>query len=120
MTAGDRDLEIERLISALSEIKRLYGGDSAGLLVNEYIVPDVAMTPQAAFYSEKVSLPFEESEGRVSTESVMCYPPGIPILAPGERITPEVLQYIGYAKEKGCFMTGTEDMEIKRINVVKE
>ena len=120
VTAGDRDLEIERLISALSEIKRLYGGDSAGLLVNEYIVPDVAMTPQAAFYSEKVSLPFEESEGRVSTESVMCYPPGIPILAPGERITPEVLQYIGYAKEKGCFMTGTEDMEIKRINVVKE
>lgn len=119
VTAGDRDLEIERLISALSEIKRLYSGDLTGMLDHEYINPLVEMTPQAAFYSEKVSLPIEESAGRISTESVMCYPPGIPILAPGERITKEILQYIAYAKEKGCFMTGTEDMDISRINVVR-
>ena len=36
----------------------------------------------------------------------MCYPPGIPILAPGERITKEILNYIEYAKAKGCSMTG--------------
>ncbi len=119
VTAGDRDLEIERLISALSEIKRLHSGDLTGMLDHEYINPLVEMTPQAAFYSEKVSLPIEESAGRISTESVMCYPPGIPILAPGERITKEILQYIAYAKEKGCFMTGTEDMDISRINVVR-
>ena len=119
VSAGDRDLEIERLISALSEIKRLYSGDLTGMLDHEYINPLVEMTPQAAFYSEKVSLPIEESAGRISTESVMCYPPGIPILAPGERITKEILQYIAYAKEKGCFMTGTEDMDISRINVVR-
>ena len=119
VTAGDRDLEIERLISALSEIKRLYSGDLTGMLDHEYINPLVEMTPQAAFYSEKVSLPIEESAGRISTESVMCYPPGIPILAPGERITKEILQYIAYAKEKGCFMTGTEDMDISCINVVR-
>lgn len=119
VSAGDRDLEIERLISALSEIKRLYSGDLTGMLDHEYINPLVEMTPQAAFYSEKVSLPIEESAGRISTESVMCYPPGIPILAPGERITKEILQYIAYAKEKGCFMTGTEDMDISCINVVR-
>lgn len=119
VTAGDRDLEIERLISALSEIKRLYSGDLTGMLDHEYINPLVEMTPQAAFYSEKVSLPIEESAGRISTESVMCYPPGIPILAPGERITDEILRYIAYAKEKGCFMTGTEDMNISRINVIR-
>ncbi len=49
----------------------------------------------------------------------MCYPPGIPILAPGEMITNEILQYIAYAKEKGCFLTGTQDMNIEHINVVK-
>lgn len=119
VTAGDRDLEIERLISALSEIKRLHSGDLTGMLDHEYINPLVEMTPQAAFYSDKVSLPIEESAGRISTESVMCYPPGIPILAPGERITDEILRYIAYAKEKGCFMTGTEDMNISRINVVR-
>jgi arginine/lysine/ornithine decarboxylase len=48
----------------------------------------------------------------------MCYPPGIPILAPGERITSEILDYIRYAKEKGCSMTGPEDPEIKHLNVL--
>ena len=49
----------------------------------------------------------------------MCYPPGIPILAPGERITEEILDYINYAKEKGCFLTGTEDSKIEKINIVE-
>lgn len=120
ITAGDRALEIERLISALSEIKRLHSRDKAGMLDHEYIDPDVVMTPQRAFYSNKRSLPIGESAGRVCGEFVMCYPPGIPILAPGERITEDILAYIAYAKEKGCFMTGTEDMAIERINVVEE
>lgn len=49
----------------------------------------------------------------------MCYPPGIPILAPGERITPEILDYIEYAKAKGCNMTGPEDPDILRLNVLE-
>lgn len=48
----------------------------------------------------------------------MCYPPGIPILAPGERITSEILDYIEYAKAKGCNMTGPEDPDILRLNVL--
>ena len=48
----------------------------------------------------------------------MCYPPGIPILAPGEKITSDILNYIAYCKETGCFLTGTEDLEINNINVV--
>lgn len=50
----------------------------------------------------------------------MCYPPGIPILAPGEMITQEIINYIEYAKEKGCLMTGTQDMNLEYINVVDE
>ena len=50
----------------------------------------------------------------------MCYPPGIPILAPGERITAEILDYIRYAKEKGCSMTGPEDPEIEEINILTQ
>lgn len=56
----------------------------------------------------------------VCGEFVMCYPPGIPILAPGEKITDEIINYINYAKEKGCFMTGTQDMKIENINVVED
>jgi len=51
---------------------------------------------------------------------VMCYPPGIPILAPGEMITAEILDSIEYVKDKGCFLTGPEDMEIEYLNVLKE
>lgn len=119
LSIGDRPREIERLVSALSEVRRRFGGSEAGLMKQEYIEPDVAVSPQDAFYAEHESLPIMETEGRVCSEFVMCYPPGIPILAPGERITREILDYIVYAKEKGCSMTGPEDADITRLNVLK-
>lgn len=118
ISAGDRALDIERLISALYEIKRIYSKDKAGMFDHEYISPEVIMPPQKAFYSQKLSIPISESIGKVCGEFVMCYPPGIPILAPGEKITDDILNYISYAKEKGCFMTGTQDINIENINIV--
>ncbi len=118
ISAGDRALEIERLISAFSEIKRLYSKDKAGMFDHEYIDPQVIMPPQSAFYGEKKSVPITESSGYICGEFVMCYPPGIPILAPGEKITDDIISYILYAKEKGCMMTGTQDINIEYINVV--
>lgn len=118
LSIGDRYQELERLVSALAEIHRRYQTDSSGLLSQEYIAPEVVTSPQEAFYAKKISLPLEESMGRVCSEFVMCYPPGIPILAPGERITADILDYIQYAKIKGCSMTGPEDPEILRINVL--
>lgn len=120
ISMGDRKLDAERLIAALSEIKRRYEKDKTGLLTMEYINPKVAMPPQKAFYAEKEPLPVEKSVGRISGESVMCYPPGIPIVAPGEMITGEIVEYIQYAKEKGCFITGTQDSSTESINVLKE
>ena len=120
VSAGDRELEIERFISSLSEIKRLYSKDPAGLFDHEYINPIVKHSPQKAFYSDKKALPVGDSCGKVCAEFVMCYPPGIPILAPGEMITTDIINYINYCKEKGCLMTGTEDLEINYINVIDE
>ena len=119
ISSGDRNLEIERLISALSEIKRLHEKDKAGLFDHEYINPQIVMGPQEAFYGKKRQVPIRESKGSVCGEFVMCYPPGIPILAPGEMITQDILNHIAYAKEKGCFMTGTQDMTIETINIVE-
>lgn len=119
LSIGDRMSDLERLVSALAEIRRRYQTDSSGLLSQEYISPEVVTSPQEAFYSGKRSIPLEESIGCVCSEFVMCYPPGIPILAPGERITKEILDYIQYAKIKGCSMTGPEDPEIMNINVLE-
>ncbi len=120
LSIGDRKRDVERLVSALSEIGRLYAKDRTGMMENEYIPPVVAVTPQYAFYAPKKSLPIEETAGYICSEFVMCYPPGIPILAPGERVTTKILEYIAYAKEKGCQLTGPEDAAIERLNVLVE
>ena len=121
ISIGDRIREIERLVSALYDIKRLYSKDRSGLFDHEYINPSVVMTPQEAFYAAKEEMiPIRETNGRICTEFVMCYPPGIPILAPGERITQEIIDYILYAKQKGCSLTGPEDEKVERLNVIKE
>lgn len=87
LSIGDRQREVERLVSALAEIKRRFSRDKSMLMDFDYIDPIVAMSPQEAFYGEKESLPIRETAGRVCSEFVMCYPPGIPILTPGEQIT---------------------------------
>ncbi len=120
LSIGDRRQEVERLVSALADIKRRYRKDKTGMLSQEYISPTVVMTPQESFYAEKESLPIKETKGRICSEFVMCYPPGIPILAPGEEITDRIIDYILYAKEIGCSMTGPEDEWIERLNVLKE
>ncbi len=120
LSIGDRMQELERLVSALAEIRRRYMKDPYGLLSQEYIDPEVVCSPQNAFYAKKRSVPIAQSAGFVCSEFVMCYPPGIPILAPGERITEEILAYIDYAKSKGCSMTGPEDPEINHLNILAE
>ena len=89
------------------------------MLTQEYIDPEVVASPQEAFYADKESIPIEDTEGRICSEFVMCYPPGIPVVAPGERITKDILTYIQYAKEKGCNMTGPADPDIRYLNVLK-
>lgn len=118
ISIGDRLQDIERLVGALADIARIYKKDRTGMLSGEFISPLVVKSPQEAFYSNKKSLPIRETKGCISGEFVMCYPPGIPILAPGEMITEEIIEYIIYVKEKGCSMQGTEDPEVENILVL--
>lgn len=119
ISVGDTRYNIERLVSALSEIKRIHTKDKKGIFDHEYINPIVKKSPKEAFYAEKESILISESEGRITGEFVMCYPPGIPILAPGELITKEAIECILASKEKGSLITGPEDMDINEIQVLK-
>lgn len=118
ISIGDRIQDIERLVGALEDISRLYRKDKTGLMSGEYINPKVEVSPQKAFYADKTSLEIARTVGKISGEFVMCYPPGIPILAPGELITQEIVDYILYAKEKGCSMQGTEDPAVEHLMVI--
>ena len=119
LSIGDRKQDIERLVSALAEISRRFGKEKVNLMTQEYVDPQVAVSPQDAFYADKEKVDRKDASGRISDEFVMCYPPGIPILAPGERVTQEIREHIEYAREKGCTLTGAEDLEIRHLNVLK-
>jgi arginine/lysine/ornithine decarboxylase len=118
ISVGDRKRDVERLVSALLDIKRRYQKPRAALKKCEYVNPEVVCSPQEAFYGKKRPVDLSESAGLICGEFVMCYPPGIPIIAPGERMTKDIVEYILYAKEKGCLLTGAEDAEVKKINII--
>jgi lysine decarboxylase len=119
ISVGDNNYAIERLVSSLSEIKRLRGRDGFGLWDHEYIPPVVKLSPREAFYAKRKTVPLKSSEGEISSEFVMCYPPGVPILAPGELITSDALGYIMYAMGKGSLVMGPKDMALEYIEVVE-
>lgn len=120
VSVGDTHYNIERLVSSLAEIKRLRGRERIDdLWDREYVAPVVKLSPQEAFYAERRLVPLKDSVGETSCEFVMCYPPGIPILAPGELVTKEALDYILYAKDKGSLLMGPQDMSLEKLFVVR-
>lgn len=120
ISIGDRIQDIERLVGALEDIKRVYGKENSDLYMGEFIQPELVLSPQEAFYSEKESVPLEKTADYICGEMVMCYPPGIPILTPGERITEEIIEYIQYAKEKECSLQGTIDPQVNHLSVIRK
>ncbi len=118
ISIGDKTKNLERLIGALAEIRRLYRRGPSAAIRYEYLAPQVALPPQEAFYSPRRSVPLDQSAGEICSEFLMTYPPGIPILAPGERITQDILDYIRSSREAGCVITGPADLEADRINIL--
>lgn len=111
--------DIERLVGALTDIRRLYKRDKEELNYVDSVIPKVVCSPQESFYAPKETLPIRETAGRVCGESVMCYPPGIPILTPGEQITDEIIGHILYAREKGCSLQGMADPNADHLQVLE-
>ena len=80
----------------------------------------MALSPREAFYAPSRSLPLSEAVGQVCCESLMTYPPGIPLLAPGERITQEIVDFINSSRQRGCVITGTQDITSRHIKVLEQ
>ncbi|MDR0861409.1 MAG: aminotransferase class I/II-fold pyridoxal phosphate-dependent enzyme [Oscillospiraceae bacterium] len=118
ISVGDRRQEIERLVGALSEISRRFRRPAEELPAYPMPRAVVRASPQEAYYAGKVSLPVGDALGRICGEIVMSYPPGIPILAPGEEVTQETIDYIRFAKERGCSLGGTHDPTVANIQVL--
>lgn len=117
---GDTEEHMDRLIEALEEISSEYMNKDKRkadfLDIPE--IPKQVLIPREAFNGQKISVPLDESVGEVSGEFLMAYPPGIPVLCPGEVITEEIVKYVDDLKKTGLYVQGTEDPKVENIKVV--
>jgi arginine/lysine/ornithine decarboxylase len=81
-------------------------------------IPPIRMNPREAFLAPTEFVKFKESAGRVCAEVITPYPPGIPVISPGEEITPGIIAYLDLEKKAGVRMQGPYDSELRQIRVV--
>ena len=82
-------------------------------------IPPIRLLPRDAFLASTEFIPFKTSAGRICAEVITPYPPGIPVLSPGEEITPEIIDYLTLEKKAGVKMQGPYDDDLKFIRVVR-
>lgn len=88
ITWGNTEDDIRRLADTCQKVVQKYGiSCSCDFSSRDIIPPDVRMTPRQAFYSQTEQVSAKDAIGRIAADSVIPYPPGIPIICPGEMIT---------------------------------
>lgn len=117
LSPGDSREEIECLVAGL---ERLPAEGGVPALPPEPPWPEVVLPPREAYLARKERVPLHQAEGRVAAELVAPYPPGIPVVAPGERLTREVLDYLRHAVRAGWHLQGPADPALRTIQVVEE
>jgi arginine decarboxylase len=79
-----------------------------------------AMLPRDAFFAAKETVPAEKAIGRIAAEQITPYPPGIPVIVPGERLTAELLDYLRSGLAAGMQLPDPADPSLHTIRVVAE
>ncbi|MBB6671100.1 aminotransferase class I/II-fold pyridoxal phosphate-dependent enzyme [Cohnella nanjingensis] len=122
VTPGDDASSLDVLLSALRQMSETLRntGEIKELVVAIPEIPHLSLTPRDAFYGETEVLPFRESAGRIIAEFIYVYPPGIPILLPGEVISQENIDYIVDHLEVGLPVKGPEDRNVEYVKVIVE
>jgi arginine decarboxylase len=121
---GERSLpEAERLVAALRTAAARVGLDPGGRSTSFAAPPpwgELAMTPREAYLGAQEVVPAGEAAGRIAAESLATYPPGIPNVLPGERLTAETLAYVQRTLELGGSVRGASDRLLRTVRVVVE
>ena len=81
---------------------------------------EVALPPREAFLGDAEQVPVDDAVGRISCESIASYPPGVPALLPGERITAETVSYLRELAASGARLHGASDPAFQTINVLRD
>ena len=113
--------DIDRLINALKTISitNKKAKDKKNIKIKQ-INPIVKLNPREAFYANKKSIDINDCVNEISGESIMAYPPGIPVVAPGELITQEIIDYIKLLKESNAYLCDMKDKTLQTILVINK
>jgi lysine decarboxylase len=122
VTYGDSRADVARFVAAMTDLAARRHG-AAGIADTTLLsswprFTRQVMSPRDAFFARSEAIPVEHTAGRVSAEIVAPYPPGIPIVAPGEEISDEIAAYLGEASARAMHVHGPEDLTLKTLRVV--
>ncbi|HAC62247.1 MAG TPA: lysine decarboxylase, partial [Cyanothece sp. UBA12306] len=81
--------------------------------------PSCSISPREAFFAVTEMVNIEQSIGRISGELICPYPPGIPLLMPGEKITVNSIEYLDKVFNLGAIVTGCSDQSLTKVKVIK-
>jgi arginine/lysine/ornithine decarboxylase len=105
-TIGNTEVDMDRLVAGFAEVVDDAGlrppGRSGGLVSDLLSVrPDMVLTPREAFFADEESVSLTGASGRIAAEAITPYPPGIPLVMPGERFSDEVLRLLVALRDAG-------------------
>jgi arginine decarboxylase len=122
ISVGDTDETVDRLIEAVKGFykwaKQTKPDSYVDLPHHRQLGTSQVMTPTKAFFSPTKKVTLKEAEGEIIAEMVSPYPPGIPRLLPGERITPAIIEYLQKGRDGGMLALDPSDQKLKTLRVV--
>lgn len=119
-TIADTEEGFERLAKALLKIDKTleyYEPTNKFFIYNQ---PEVALTPREAIFKPKCDIKLAQSVGKISAELVIPYPPGIPIVAPGEVITENIIDAINQFKKNNISILGMKYYNQDKIQIIRD
>lgn len=122
LSPGDSAETVDALVRGLEALSRehLDKNHIREVTVKVPEIPTLSLSPRDAFYAETESVPLAKAAGRIIAEFIFVYPPGIPILLPGEVISEESISYILDHLHVGLPVQGPEDKTLTNVKVIVE
>ena len=120
ITFGNTEQDIDRLITAFKTLAQSHAVGQLPLNLNVALPPtELKLTPREAYFAETEPVTLEQANGRICGELICPYPPGIPVLMPGEAITTEAVEYLRKILDSGGVITGSKDSSLRTLEVIK-
>ncbi len=126
ITLGDNEQDVQNLVKALSDMASNHMKDGYIPEVEDIYAthgypaqPEQVISPREALFGRTKQVAFEQASGKICAGIVTFYPPGIPILCPGERISEENIEYCRRLQAASLHISGPEDYTLTTIKVVE-